>query len=372
MDVTTPRQVGKSNLHVNPLGFGAGHITHPSISNEQALRTVATAWESGVRFFDTAPFYGLGSSERRLGMGLSGVLGAGTVPLREEYRVNTKVGKALVPEPVIDPSKETLTPGGHVKTVRDPLSGFRLTFDYSGDAILQQHQDSLQRMGLCNVDSLTIHDLDQGNHSPEQIEQCLNELSAEGGGGSTALHELRASGVISAIGCGVSMDDRTSESWAESEHEDLCERIADCVDLDFFLIAGPYTLLDVRATRKLLPLCEERGIGVVIGTPYASGLLVTPDDPNVTYMYAPPPEDMLKRAKRMQVICERHGVPLAAAAIQFPLAHPTVCSVIPGARAPEEPVQNHDYMHTHVPQEVWQEFKNEGLLAPEIPTPSES
>lgn len=372
MDVTTPRQIRDSNLCVDPLGFGAGHIAHPNISNEQALSTVTAAWDSGIRFFDTAPFYGLGRSERCLGMGLSGVLRPGATPPRREYRVNTKVGKALVPEPVEDPSKDSMTPGGHVKTVRDPLSGFRLAFDYSGDAILQQHQDSLQRMGLCSVDSLTIHDLDPGNHSPVQIEQCLTELSAEGGEGSTALHELRASGVISAIGCGVSMDNRTSESWVGSDHEDLCERIADLVDLDFFLIAGPYTLLDVRATRKLLPLCEARGTSVVIGAPYSSGLLVTPDDPNVTYMYATPPKDMLMRANGMPGICERHGVPLAAAAIQFPLAHPAVVSVIPGARAPQEPTQNCEYMHTDVPQKIWQEFKKEGLLDPDIPTPTES
>ena len=367
MDVTTPRKVGKSNLRVMPLGFGASPMGDAGFTNAQMIKTVQAAWDSGVRFYDTAPYYGFGRSERRLGMGLCGVTEPGTAPPRDEFRVNTKVGKTLVPEPVRDESEKTWCPGGLVRTVRDPLSGFRLNFDYSGDAIRDQHQDSLQRMGLASVDSLTIHDLDFGNHTPQQIEQYLHELSA--GGGSKVLAELRAAGVISAIGCGVSLDHKTPNGVFGSKHEDLLARIADVVDLDFFLIAGPYTLLNTTATRKLFPMCEERGIGVIIGAPYASGLLVRPEDPDVTYLYAPPPENILKRAQGMRAICDRHNVPLAAAAIQFGLAHATVASVIPGARAPEEASQNYELMHTPVPQDVWKSFKEEGFLDPDVPTP---
>lgn len=371
MDVTTPRKIGKSSLHVLPLGFGGGQLGDPNVSNEDSLETVASAWESGVRFYDTAPFYGLGRSERRLGLALSGVAGAGTVPPREQYRVNTKVGKTLVPEPERDASKKTLTPGGRARTARDALSGFRLVFDYTHDAILRQHEDSLQRLGLSSVDSLTIHDMDYGYHSQEQMEQHLLELSAKGGGGATALQDLRASGAISAIGCGSNLEFNNADSWIGSDHEDLCERIVELVDLDFFVIAGAYTLLETRAIRRLMPLCEERDMGVIAATPYASGWLVAPDEPGSTYMYAPPSEDVVERARRMKAICNSHGVALAAAAIQFPLAHPRVAAVIPGAKTPQEAAQNYHHMHTRVPGDVWRSFKEEGLLDPAVPTPGE-
>ena len=371
MDLTTPRKVGKSTLEVTPLGFGGGHIGSPFVTNEDSLKTVASAWESGVRFYDTAPFYGLGRSERRLGLALSGVGDAPEeVPSRDSYRVNTKVGKTLVPEPLRDASKKSFTPKGAVKAVRDPRSGFRLAYDYTHDAILRQHEDSLQRLGLSSVDSLTIHDMDYGYHTQEQMESHLHELSAEGGGGATALEGLRASGSISAIGCGSNLDFSNAESWIGSDHEDLCEQIADLVDLDFFVIAGAYTLLETRAIRRLLPLCEERNIGVIAATPYAGGWLVAPDAPDATYMYAPPSEEIVERARSMNAICERHGVPLAAAALQFPLAHPKVAAVIPGAKTPQEAAENYRHMHTHVPEEVWQSFKDEGLLDPAAPTPA--
>lgn len=371
MDVTTPRKVGKSSLYVSPLGFGGGQLGDPNVSNEDSLETVASAWESGVRFYDTAPFYGIGRSERRLGLALSGVAGVGTVPPRDEYRVNTKVGKTLIPEPVRDSSKKMLTPGGRAKTPRDPLSGFRLAFNYTHDAILRQHEDSLQRLGLSAVDSLTIHDMDYGYHSKEEIERHMLELSAEGGGGATALEDLRASGAISAIGCGCNLEFYNADSWVGSDHEDLCERIADLVDLDFFVVAGAYTLLETRAMRRLLPLCEERDIGVIAATPYASGWLVAPDEPGATYMYGPPSDDIVARAQRMKVICDSHGVALAAAALQFPLAHPRVAAVIPGAKTPQEAAQNSRHMQTRVPGGVWRSFKEEGLLDPAAPTPGE-
>lgn len=371
MDVTTPRKVGKSALEVTPLGFGGGQIGSPFVSNEESLKTVASAWDSGVRFYDTAPFYGLGRSERRLGLALTGVGEAPEeVPSRDSYRVNTKVGKTLIPEPIRDASKKTFTPKGAVKAVRDPRSGFRLKYDYTHDAIMQQHQDSLQRLGIPSLDSLTIHDMDYGYHSKEEMEAHLHELSAEGGRGAAALEELRASGAISAIGCGTNLESNNAETWDGGDHEDLCERIADTVDLDFFVIAGAYTLLETRAMRRLLPLCEERNIGVIGATPYAGGWLVAPDAPGATYMYAPPSEEIVERAQRMNAICERHGVALAAAALQFPLAHPKVAAVIPGAKTPQEAAENFRHMHTHVPEEVWQSFKEEGLLDPAAPTPA--
>ena len=362
MDVDTPRKVGKSELSVTPLGFGGGTIANPRVSNEDSLATVAAAWEAGVRFYDTAPWYGIGRSERRLGLALANNAN------REEHRINTKVGRSLVAEPVPDASGDTPRADGAPRTPRDPRSGFRVDFDYTHDRILAQHQASLQRLGISSVDSLTIHDLDYGYHSPEQVERHLGQLSKDGGGGAAALEELRAAGAISAIGCGCNKEAGNRFSWQDGAHEDLCERIAGLVDLDFFVIAGPYTLLDTSALARLLPLCEERCIGVIGAAPLAGGWLADPGAAT-TYMYGEPPPEIVERSRRMQAICERHDVPLAAAALQFPLAHPSVAAVIPGAKSPEETTENHRLIHTEIPPAVWIELKSEGLLDPDAPTP---
>ena len=362
MDTTTPRQVGKSPLAVPPLGFGGGTIGDPRIDNETSLATVAGAWNTGVRLFDTAPFYGLGRSERRLGLGLAGLAD------RSEFRVNTKIGRSLVPEPVRDEANKTLSPGGEVRTPRDPVSGFRVHFEYTEAAILGQHADSLQRLGLSSVDSLTIHDIDYGHHPPDAIETHLAELAPDGGGGATALEDLRGAGLISAIGCGCNLEARNAWSWDGGRHEELCARIADLVDLDFFVVAGGYTLLETRALRRILPLCEERRIGVVIAAPYAGGWLADPSGSSA-YMYAPAPPAIVARSRRMQAICRDHDVTLAAAALQFPLAHPAVAAVIPGAKSPEEAVANRRNLDTEIPRELWRRFQEEGLLDEMAPTP---
>ena len=255
MDITEKRTVGKSRLQVTPLGFGGGTIGMRWVTNETSLETVAAAWDTGVRFYDTAPFYGSGRSERRLGLALAGIAE------RDQYRINTKIGKSLVPEPVEDATASSKTPSGSERTPRDPDTGFRLQFEYTHDRILEQHRDSLQRLGTSSVDSLTIHDLDYGYQTVERMEQHLTELSGNGGGGAVALETLRAEGRIRAIGCGCNLEARNAYSWEDGAHERLCERIADLVDLDFFVIAGGYTLLETRTLRRILPLCQERGIG---------------------------------------------------------------------------------------------------------------
>ena len=361
MDTTTVRRLGRSELAVTPLGFGGGTIGSAQIGNETSLATVAAAWETGVRFYDTAPWYGIGRSERRLGLALAGLGG------RDEFRINTKVGKTLVAEPVRDERRKTFSPGGAVRTPRDAASGFRVRFEYGRDAILAQHHDSLQRLGTASVDSLTIHDIDYGYHAPEQIEAHLGELSRAGG--AEALAELRAAGRIKAIGCGCNLESRNAFSWRDGAHEDLCERIADLVDLDFFVVAGAYTLLETRALRRILPLCEERGIGVVIAAPYASGWLADPGRA-ATYMYAPAPPAIVAKSERMQAIAADCGVPLAAVALQFPLAHPAVAAVIPGAKSPREPRANRANLQVDVPAEVWRRMQREGLLDEAAPTPA--
>lgn len=370
MDVVTRRPVGKSQLAVTPFGFGGGTIGSPAVSSAAALDTVQAAWDCGVRFYDTAPWYGVGRSERRLGVALSSVAGPGAAPPPESYAVNTKVGKTLVAEAVRNDANKTVSPGGMVRTVRDPLSGFRVAFDYSHDAITRQHQDSLQRLGLSRVNSLTIHDVDYGYHAPDQLERHLEELSPNGGGGAVALHDLREAGDIDAIGCGCNLESRNADSWLDGAHEDLCERILELVDLDFLVVAGGYTLLETRALRRILPLCEQKNIGVVIAAPYASGWLVAPETEGMTYMYAPPPAEIVEKSRAMAAICASYGVSLAAAAIQFTLAHPQVAAVIPGAKAPLEVRQNQSHLKTQVPADVWTAFKSQGLLDEDAPTPA--
>ena len=362
MDLTSPRRVGKSDLYVTPLGFGGGTIGNPNVPNGTSLDTVVAAWGTGVRFFDTAPWYGLGRSERRLGLALSGI------DHRDSYCINTKVGKSLVPEPQRDEHRRSLSPGGEVRTPRDPVTGFRVEFDYTYERIRSQHHESLQRLGHSRIDSLTIHDIDYGYHQPQQIEKHLKELDPNGGRGATALHELRSQGAIKAIGCGCNLESRNADSWLTSAHEDLCERIADLVDLDFFVIAGGYTLLETRALRRVLALCEQRGLGVIIAAPFASGWLVEADGQG-SYMYDQAPFDIVEKNRQMANVCHAHNVSLAAVALQFPLAHPAVAAVIPGAKNPTEPKQNRDYLMTPIPPNLWQTLKDEGLLDPDAPTP---
>jgi D-threo-aldose 1-dehydrogenase len=362
MDISTPRKIGKSRLAVTPLGFGGAPIGSADVSAAVSVQTVATAWDTGVRFFDTAPWYGIGRSERRIGVALEG-LGA-----RDELVLNTKVGRTLIPEPEPLEASETRSPSGQERTPRDPRSGFRVAFGYTEEHIHTQHRDSLERLGLSRVDSLTIHDLDYGYHSDEQVEFHLGELSRNGGGGARALEELRAAGAIGAIGAGCNLAARNEASWAEGKHDDLYARIADTVDLDFLVVAGGYTLLETRALDRLVPLCVERDIGVIIAAPYAGGWLAT-DDESMTYMYASAPSAIVGKSRRMREICAEHGVPLAAAALQFPLAHPAAAAVIPGAKSPEEARETGTRLRASVPQAIWARFKGEGLIPEDAPTP---
>ena len=361
MDITTPRQIGKSIVKVTPLGLGCGTIGSTDVSNPTSFATIDSAWETGVRFFDTAPWYGLGMSERRLGLALTGKSD------RSLYHINTKVGKSLVAEPFQNDTNLTFSPGGEVRTPYDPITGFRVHFDYTYEKIMLQHSDSLQRLGHASVDSLTIHDMDYGYHDQSQIEIHIEELSREGGGGALALEQLRTNGHIQAIGCGCNLENRNTDSWLTDAHEDLIDRIAETVDLDFLVIAGGYTLLENRALRRVLPLCESRNIGVIIASPFASGWLVNPGQ--AAYMYGEAPPEIADRSKKIQAICQRYSVPIAAVAIQFTLAHPAVAAVIPGAKSPCEPKQNYDFLHTLVPNEIWKELKEASLIENDAPVP---
>ena len=256
MDSTTPRLLGKSDLAVTPLGFGGGTIGSPQVSNDDSLATVAAAWETGVRFYDTAPWYGIGRSERRLGLALS------ALAPREAFRVNTKIGKTLVPEPVRDEGAKTLSPGGEVRTPRDPVSGFRVQVRVH----LRCHHGPASRLAAA-----ARHVVGRQPHDPRHRLRLpragrhrgapSRTFARDGGGGARALEELRASGRISAIGCGCNLESRNAWSWDDARHEDLSERIAETVDLDFFVVAGGYTLLETRALRRIFRCAPRAASG---------------------------------------------------------------------------------------------------------------
>ncbi len=360
-DDRTLRQVGRSRLHVTPLGFGGGPLGDPRVDLRTAIDTVAAAWDGGVRFYDTAPYYGIGRSERRLGAALADLAG------ELEFTVNTKVGRALQPEHERDERNRTLSPGGGVRTPRDPRSGLRVHFDYGEEAIHAQHRDSLQRLGLRKVDALTIHDIDYGHQWPEQVELALAQLSRKGGGGARALEDLRTDGRMQAIGAGCNREMRNYDSWEGGRHEDLIARLADTVDLDFLILAGPYTLLDTSALARVLPLCAERGMGAIVASPFAGGWLADPE--HIPYMYGDTPDAVRAKTADLQAVCMRHGVPLAAAALQFPIAHPLVAAVIPGARSAAEAQAAQALIEVRIPPAFWRDLQAGGLLDEAAPVP---
>ena len=359
MDTTTKRQIGNSTVEVTPFGFGAGHI--PRVSVQDGLSTVGAAFEAGTRFFDTAPWYGIGASERRLGLALQGIRD------RDDFVVNTKIGRTLVAEPIEKPERETVCWDGSPREVRDRRTGFRVRFEYTHDAIKAQHQDSLQRLGLSRVDTLTIHDLDLGYHNREQLEEHLKQFSKDGGRGSAALEQMRRDGTIGALGMGCNREMKNFDSWDGGAHEDLVERIADMVQLDFMIIAGPYTLLDTSAMNRIHGLCRERNISWIIASPFAGGWLASSEH---SYMYGSTPDWVVEKSIAIKDVCRTHSVDIGTAALQFVLANPVVAAAIPGAVSPEEIKQNAERLQVRIPAAFWDELKDRELLAAECPVPA--
>lgn len=343
MDPFKLRRLGRTNLELPQLGFGGaafGNIFNV-IPDSQADATMDAAWEAGVRFYDTSPWYGRGLSEHRTGRGLY---------LRPpgEAIVSTKVGRVLfAPDDVAAfEVSERSWPNG---------LKFEHRHDYTYAGVMRSYEDSLQRLRLNRVDLLVIHDLDLANlGSEELVAKHLDELDA--GGGMRALSELKAAGLIKAIGAGVN-------------RMGTIPRFLERFDLDFFLVALPYTLAEQPVLDTEFPLCEARGVGVIIGGVFASGILATGPVPGARYNYQIANEEQLARIGRVQAVCERHDVPLAAAALQFTLHHPIVASVIPGGFHPDHPRRNVESMRVPVPDQLWAELKHEGLLRPDAPTP---
>jgi D-threo-aldose 1-dehydrogenase len=322
-------RLGGTGVTVTALGFGGAPIGNlfQAVSDEDAAGAVAAAWRGGVRFFDTAPHYGLGLSERRLGRALAD-------HPRDEYVLSTKVGRVLVPQ----------TGGGRDPEGFDVPATHHRVWDFSADGVRRSLTASLQRLGLDRVDVALLHDPD--DHWRQAVEAAY-----------PALHELRAAGAVGAIGAGMNQ-------W---------QMLADLVvhtDLDMVLLAGRYTLLDQTALDVLLPLCQERGVSVIAAGVFNSGLLASETPrPGATYDYRPGPPELIERARRIAAVCGRHGVTLPQAALAFPTGHPAVAGVLVGMRSPAEVARNLDLAARPVPKELWSELVAEGLLRPDAPAP---
>jgi D-threo-aldose 1-dehydrogenase len=334
MDHRAIVKLGRTGLSVTALGFGATAIggMYEEVSDAQAQETVDAAWERGIRLFDAAPQYGLGLGEMRLGAGLA------RHP-RDEYVLSTKVGRLLRAD--APPNPDDFGPDGEPFDKGTPAVA--TVYDYSRDGVLASIEESLARLGKDRLDIVYVHDPD--NYVAEAL-----------AGAFPTLIELREQGVITAVGAGMNQT-AALETFARE------------TDPDLFLLAGRYTLLEQGALSTFLPLCEQRGIAVIAGGAFNSGLLADPN-PGTHYNYLPAPQPLIERARRLQAVCARHGVPLKAAAIQFPIAHPAVAVVLTGARRAAEISENCDLFDLPVPPDLWQELKADGLLDERAPVPS--
>jgi D-threo-aldose 1-dehydrogenase len=322
------RTLGRAGLELSELSFGCAQLGNlfRAVSDDEASATVDSAWDLGVRYFDTAPHYGLGLSERRLGRALAS-------RARSEYVISTKVGRLLEPLSAVVGTDDA---GFEVPATH------RRVWDFSRDGVLRSLEDSLERLGIDRVDVVYLHDPD--DHWPEAI-----------GTAYPALEELRAQGVISAIGAGMNQTAMLAAFVRET-------------DMDILMAAGRYTLLDQSALDDLMPACGEKGVKIVAAGVFNSGVLARSGPrPGARYDYAEAPDDMLHRAERIDEICRRNDVELPAAALAFPLAHPVVASVCVGARSPEQIARNVSLYGAGVPPALWADLRAEGLLRADAP-----
>jgi D-threo-aldose 1-dehydrogenase len=336
------RNLGGTGLEVTELGFGTaplGNLFRP-LPDETARVTLAAAQDRGFGYYDTAPFYGFGLSERRLGDALRH---------RKDIVLSTKVGRLLNPVP--GPVDETQPRHGYAT----PMP-FEPVYDYSYDAVMRSFEESLQRLGLSRIDILYIHDIGRLTHG-DANDLRMAELTV--GGGLQALEVLRNSGVISGFGMGVN-------------EVDACLELMDHARLDVILLAGRYTLLEQTALDDLFPRCHSAGTAIVVGGPYNSGILATGTKPQAPlyYNYEPAPADVIEKVRRIEAVCDRHEVPLAAAALQFPLAHPLVASVIPGLDSADRVAQTLALYRQKIPAALWRELKQGELIRADAPIPA--
>ncbi len=328
MDPLTKVQIGKTSLRVTRLGLGGAPLggLFEDVKSDAAVATIRRALELGINFFDTAPLYGHGKSEMRMGEALRGIPADSRV-------LATKVGRVLEP----------VEPGALAKDEFDNPAPFKPVFDFSYEGVMRSFNESLKRLGLDHVEILHIHD-------PDDDYQAAIE------GAYRALDQLRREGRIKAVGAGMNQ-------------AEMLARFARAGDFDCFLLAGRYTLIDHTGLQDLLPLCVKKQISIIIGGPYNSGVLASGARAGAKFNYADAPKEVLEKVRRVEEVCGRHAVPMKAAALQFPLAHPAVASVIPGARSVAELEENFRLISHPIPADFWADLRREGIIPAEAPTP---
>jgi D-threo-aldose 1-dehydrogenase len=341
MNPTEARILGKSGVALTQLGFGGAGLGELFVKVDEATAaaTLKAAWDEGIRYFDTAPFYGLGLSEIRTGRFLDN-------QPRDEFVLSTKIGRWFFPPAKPAEFKSDFWTGG---------LKFEHVHDYSYDGIMRAYEQSHMRLGMNRIDLLVIHDLDFWFHKTEaKVAAYLAQLFSSGW---RALDELRSHGLIRGIGAGIN-------------ELGMMPRFLDALDMDFFLVALRYTLLEQETLVSELPYCQRRNVGIVIGGVYNSGITATGAVPGAKYNYADATPEIMERVRRIEAVCKAHGVPLAAAALQFPLGHPSVAAVIPGAIHPDQVRQNVTNFRHPIPVGLWSDLKNQGLLAADAPLPT--
>jgi D-threo-aldose 1-dehydrogenase len=337
--VSARRKVGATALELQIFGFGSAHLgeLYSLVDETESRATLDAAWGGGVRYYDTAPWYGRGLSEHRLGGFLR------TKP-RAQFRLTTKVGR-------------TLRRPKDLKTFsRAPWTGglnFEVHFDYTYDGVMRSYEQALQRLALDSVDALVIHDLD-ALFLAGDLASYERQLFDSG---IRALKELKASGDILAFGMGINLGE-------------TLETTASRINLDFALVAMPYTLLDQTSLRTGMAACAKRGVSVIVGAPFASGILATGSQAGAKYAYGDASPEIQSKVRGIEAVCKAHGVALQAAALQFPLAHPAVVSIIPGAARASEVVANIANVETPIPASFWSDLKDRNLIDRDSPVPA--
>ena len=337
MKPSDKRKFGRVDLEVTPFAFGAAPVGNifREIDEQTSDAMIQKAWEAGVRFFDTAPMYGHGLSELRVGHSLRW-------KHRDDFVLASKVGRILKPA---KRSEIDFAPWTNA-------APFTMHFDYSYDGTMRAFEDSLQRLALERIDISFIHDIDvftRGDEQPEAFEQAMD-------GSWRALSKLRDEGVVKAIGVGVN-------EW------EVCHEALKRHDFDCFLLAGRYTLLEQDSLNEFLPLCEERNAAVVVGGGFNSGILATGAVEGAKYNYAPAPPQIMDRVRNIEAVCADHNVPLPAAALQFVVAHPAIPSFCAGTRTVEQLEKNLEWFGHSIPADFWAELKHKRLLREDAPVP---
>lgn len=333
------RQVGGTAVQVSGLGLGGAPVGgfRYSLSDQQGADTVSAAADAGIAYFDTSPYYGYGRSEALFGHALR------SRP-RDSYVLSTKIGRWMTP----------MRAGETAPGWRSGGLLFKPTYDYSRDGVMRSLEQSMLRLGIPNIDIVYIHDADVHTHgSQAEADRRFKEAMA---GCYPALAELRGAGVIKAIGTGLNETAMTL-------------RFAREADLDCVMLAGRYTLLEQGALDELLPLCEKKNMSMTLAAPFNSGILAAGSGGSATYDYQPAPAAVVDKVRRIEAVCRRHDVELQAAALQFPLGHPRIASVVAGATKPSEVRENIGRMAAPIPADLWRELKHEGLLAEAAPLP---